>query len=77
MPETKEKLKKDLFEKILDAYGQAMKAFRKGDCAKAKELFKAFIEKHSTEKELVDRAQIYLALCEKREKKDVIPLKSH
>ena len=76
MPETKEKLKKDLYEKILDAYGQAMKAFRKGDCAKAKELFKAFIEKHGTEKELVDRAQMYLALCENREKKDSISLKT-
>ena len=76
MPETKEKAKKDLYEKILDAYGQAIKAFRKGDCAKAKELFQAFLEKHSTEKELVDRAQIYLALCENREKKDTIPLKT-
>lgn len=76
MPETKEKLKKDLYEKILDAYGQAMKAFRKGDFTKARELFQAFIEKHNTEKELVDRAQIYLALCENREKKDTISLKT-
>ena len=76
MPETKEKLKKDLYEKILAAYGQAVKAFRKGDCTKAKELFLAFLEKHSTEKELVDRAQIYLELCENREKKESIPLKT-
>jgi predicted Zn-dependent protease len=76
LPETKEKLKKDLYKKILDAYGQAIKAYRKGDCAKAKELFQAFLEKHSTEKELVDRAQMYLALCEDREKKDAIPLKT-
>jgi predicted Zn-dependent protease len=76
LPETKEKLKKDLYEKILAAYGQAVKAFRKGDCAKAKELFQAFLEKHNTEKELVDRARMYLALCENREKKETISLKS-
>jgi tetratricopeptide (TPR) repeat protein len=74
LPEAKEKLKKDIYEKMLDAYGQAIKAFRKGDCARAKELFKAFLEKHNTEKELVDRAQIYLALCENRETKDPISL---
>lgn len=76
MPEAKEKLKKDIYEKMLDAYGQAIKAFRKGDCARAKELFKAFLEKYNTEKELVDRVQIYLALCENREKKESIPLKT-
>lgn len=76
MPETKEKLKKDLYEKILAAYGQAVKAFRKGDCAKAKELFKAFLEKHDTEKEFVDRAKMYLELCENREKKGTISLKT-
>ncbi|UCE41072.1 MAG: tetratricopeptide repeat protein [Candidatus Aminicenantes bacterium] len=76
MPETKEKLKKDLYEKILAAYGQAVKAYRKGDCAKAKELFKAFLEKHDTEKELVDRVHLYLALCENREKKETISLKT-
>lgn len=76
MPETKEKLKKDLYEKILAAYGQAMKAFRKGDYAKAKELFQAFLEKHNTEKELVDRAQMYLAMFENREKKETISLET-
>ena len=76
MPEAKEKLKKDLYEKMLDAYGQAIKAFRKGDCAKAEELFKALLEKYYTEKELVDRAKIYLSICENREKKETTPLKT-
>ena len=76
MPESKEKSKKDVYEKILDAYGQAMKAFRKGDCAKAKELFDDFIEKHPSEKELIDRVRIYLALCEQRQKKETVPLKT-
>lgn len=76
MPETKEKLEKDLYEKTLAAYGQAMKVFRKGDYAKAKELFQAFLEKHNTELELVDRAQMYLSMCENRESKETIPLKT-
>ena len=76
MPETKERLKKDLYEKTLAAYGQAMKAVRKGDYAKAKELFQAFLEKYNTEKEFVDRAQMYLAICENREKKATISLKT-
>ena len=76
MPEAKERVKRDVYEKMLDAYGQAIKAFRKGDCARAKELFKAFLEKPNTEKELIDRVQIYLALCENREKKETISLKT-
>lgn len=76
MPETKERMKKDLYEKTLVAYSQAMKAVRKGDYAKAKELFQAFLEKHNTEKEFVDRAQMYLAICENREKKETISLKT-
>jgi len=76
LPETKEKTKKDVFAKILEAYGQAAKTFRKGDYVKAAELFKAFIEKHSSEKELVDRANMYLSLCEKSQKKEAISLET-
>ena len=75
MPTAKEKSKKDFYAKTLDAYGQASKAFRKGDCVKAKELFVAFLEKYNTEKELVDRARIYISLCEKRQKKETVSLK--
>jgi tetratricopeptide (TPR) repeat protein len=76
LPETREKVKKDIFEKILEAYSQAVKSFRKGDCVKATELFEAFLEKHTTEKELVDRAKMYLSLCEKCQKKETISLKT-
>ena len=75
MPEVKDKSKKDAYEKALSAYSQAMRAFRKGDYAKAKELLNAFHEKFMRERELVDRAQIYLSICENRQK-DTIPLKS-
>lgn len=76
MPATKEKSKKDTYEKVLDTYGQAVRAFRKGDIAKAKELFKNFLEKHNAEKELVDRSQMYLTLCENRGKKESVSLKT-
>lgn len=76
MPEAKEKAKKDAYEKALAVYGQAIKAFRKGDCVKAEESFRALLEEHDTEKELIDRAKIYLSICENRQKKDTIPLKT-
>ncbi len=76
LPESKEKLKKDAYEKSLAAYGQAMKSFRKGDFAKAKELFEAFIEKYPEEKELIDRAKIYLSISENRLDKESIQLKT-
>ena len=76
MPGEKDKTKKDKYEKVLTSYGQAIKEFRKGNCDKAKELLLAFLEKHSSEKELVDRAHIYLAICDGRQKKETIPLKT-
>jgi tetratricopeptide (TPR) repeat protein len=76
VPESKEKAKKDAYHRSLAAYEQAMKAFRKGDCDKASELFKDFLKKHTSEKEFTDRAKMYLSMCEDREKKDTVPLKT-
>jgi tetratricopeptide (TPR) repeat protein len=76
LPTAKEKTQKDIYTKTLNAYEQAVKAFRKGDCVTAKELFESFLEKFTTEKELVDRANIYLSLCEKRKKKESVSLKT-
>ncbi|MBN1223453.1 MAG: tetratricopeptide repeat protein [Candidatus Aminicenantes bacterium] len=76
MPADKDKAKKDLYEKTVASYGQAAKAFRRGDCQKAKEYFEAFVEKFPNEKELVDRAQIYLKICRDKGKKDTIPLQT-
>jgi tetratricopeptide (TPR) repeat protein len=74
--EAKDKVKKDIYEKAISAYSQAVKTLRRSDCAKAKEYFEAIIEKYPTEKELVDRAKIYLAICENRQKKDAVSLKT-
>jgi len=71
----KDKAKKDLYEQTLAAFELAAKAFRRDDCQKASELFEGFIEKYPGERELVDRARIYLAICRDKGKKDTIPLK--
>jgi tetratricopeptide (TPR) repeat protein len=72
----KDKVKKDEFEKALSAYDQAMKSFHKGDYKKADELFKAFLDKHASERELVDRAKIYIMICEERQSKEKVQLKT-
>lgn len=76
MSETKDKAKKNAYDLALTAYNQAMKVFHKGDFLKAQESLKAFLDKHSSEKELLDRVKIYLNICEKRIKKEKIVLKS-
>jgi predicted Zn-dependent protease len=71
-----EKTKKDSYDRALAAYGEAMKEFRRGKYEKAHELLKAFTEKHDAEKELVDRANLYLQVIAEREKKEAVSLKS-
>jgi predicted Zn-dependent protease len=71
-----DKTKKDSYEKALSAYGEAMKEFHKGKLDKARELLNSFLEKYDTEKELVDRAKLYLQIAREKGKKETIPLKS-
>jgi len=71
-----EKVKKDDYEKLLSAYSQAMKAFRKRDFERAAELLQSFLEKYTTEKELVDRAKIYLSICKNQLSPEKIQLKT-
>lgn len=71
-----EKAHKDSYQKALTAYGEAMKEFHKGKLDKAQELLKTFLEKYDTEKELVDRAQLYLQITKEKGKKESISLKS-
>jgi tetratricopeptide (TPR) repeat protein len=71
-----EKAKKDSYERALSAYGEAMKEFHKGKLDKAQELLKSFLEKYDMEKELVDRAKIYLEITQEKGKKAVISLKT-
>jgi tetratricopeptide (TPR) repeat protein len=73
-----EKSKKDEYQKALAAYGEAIKEFRKEKYDKAAEMLRTFIEKHPSERDLVDRAKTYIAVCEERaaENRESLPLKT-
>lgn len=62
MTETKN-VKKRRYEEALDAYTQATKVLRKGECEKSEKLFSDFLNKYSSEIELADRARLYLKIC--------------
>ncbi|MBP1659822.1 MAG: hypothetical protein H6P95_1014 [Candidatus Aminicenantes bacterium] len=68
--------KKDEYQKALAAFGMAVKEFQKGEFDKAASSFKDFIEKFPADKEVVDRARAYLAIAQKRPKKDAVSLKT-
>jgi tetratricopeptide (TPR) repeat protein len=70
------KAKKDEYQKALAAYGQAMKDFHKGEFEKAAVALAEFSEKYAAERELVDRARIYIELCKNRDKKERMSLKT-
>lgn len=73
---TEQKPKKDDYQKALAAYGLAMKEFHKGDLEKAAESLTAFIETYPDDRELIDRARMYLEICKKKPKKEPVHLKS-
>ncbi len=70
----KEKAKKDAYEKALAAFDLAMKAFHKGEFVKSEELLNSFVENFPLEKELVDRAHVYLKICASKKKKEKIQM---
>ena len=67
--------KKDEYQKALTAFSLAVKDFQKGDFDKAAAGFKDFIEKFPVDKEIVDRARAYLAISQKKPKKEAAVLK--
>ncbi len=67
--------KKDEYQKALSAFGLAVKEFQKGEFDKAAAMFKDFIEKFPADKEVVDRAKAYLAIVQKRSKKEIPALR--
>ena len=73
---TKQVTRKSEYDKAVSAYGLALKAFHKQDFKKAAEMLKEFLKKYDAERELIDRAQIYLSICEERKKNTSIPLKT-
>ena len=76
MTTQKDKLSKNTYEKALAAYGQAMKAFHKKNYAKALETLTSVLEKFPEEKELIDRANMYVDICNEYLTPEKIVLKS-
>ncbi len=76
MAPEKENKKVDSYEKAILSFGDAVKAYRKGDSKKAVEMFEALIEKHASERELVDRARTYIKICQNISKKETLPTKT-
>lgn len=78
MPSEKEKERKDKYQKSITAFEHVMKVFHKRDrdYAKASELLVAYMEKHDSENELVDRAKMYLKICAGHVKKEKESLKT-
>ncbi|NOR14296.1 MAG: tetratricopeptide repeat protein [Candidatus Aminicenantes bacterium] len=76
MTAQKEKVSKNSYEKALAAYGLAMKAFHKKDYAKSLEAFTSFSEKYPEEKGMIDRANIYIEICNRHLSPDKTVLKS-
>ncbi len=72
---TEQRAKKDEYQKVLAAFGQAVKEFHKGDFDRAVEHLEGFIEKFPSEAEVVDRARMYLAIARKKMKKESPALK--
>jgi tetratricopeptide (TPR) repeat protein len=58
--------RKDEYQKALNSYGDAMKSFHQGKNDRAEELLQSFLEKYPQERELSDRARIYLKICQER-----------
>jgi len=73
---SEQRSKKDDYQKVLAAYGQAIREFHKGDFEKATELLETFIAKYPMEREIVDRARTYLSVAQKRPKKESVPLRN-
>lgn len=70
-----QKPKKDEYQKALAAFGLAVKEFQKGEFDKATASFKDFIGTFPADREIVDRAKAYLAIAQKRPKKEGVSLK--
>ena len=72
---TEQRTKKDEYQKVLTAFGQAMKEFHRGDFEKATESLQGFIDKYPSEREVLDRARTYLSIARSRLRKETTSLK--
>lgn len=64
--------RKDDYQKALALYNQGIKDFRKNDYDKALASFRELVTTYPEEHELVDRARVYISICERGPKKESI-----
>ncbi|HZX10406.1 MAG TPA: hypothetical protein VFG01_05600 [Acidobacteriota bacterium] len=76
MDTEKKKTSMNDYQKALSSFNKAMKYFHKGDFDKAEQSLKDFIKSHSEEKELLDRAKLYLDIIQASGEQESISLKS-
>ncbi|MBS3818809.1 hypothetical protein KGY73_04820 [bacterium] len=76
MREGKKLNPKDEYGRALTEFGEAMKEYRKEDFQKASEKLKAFIKNYPKERDLVNRAKLYLSICQEKQKKKKLSLKT-
>jgi tetratricopeptide (TPR) repeat protein len=72
----KKKTSMNDYQKALSSFNKAMKYFHKGDFDKAEQSLKDFIKSHSEEKELLDRAKLYLDIIQASREQESFSLKS-
>jgi len=58
--------RRDEYQKALTAFGDAMKNFRQGKNDRAEEQLTTFLEKYPDERELADRARLYIKISQER-----------
>jgi len=63
--------RKDDYQKALALYNQGIKDFRKIDYDQALASFRELVETYPEEHELVDRAKVYISICERGPKKSL------
>jgi tetratricopeptide (TPR) repeat protein len=72
----KKKISTGDYQKALSSFSKAMEYFHKGNFDKAKQHLEDFIKTHGEEKEILDRAKLYLDIVKAREQKEDIPPKT-
>ena len=64
---------KTAYNKAIDAFEKALKVLHKGDVDRARGQFDAIVAEFQEEPEIADRAQAYLAICERQQKSTFTP----
>lgn len=64
---------KTAYNKAIDAFEKALKVLHKGDLDRAKSQFESIVAEFSEEPEVGDRAQAYIAVCDRRQKSSFSP----